>query len=87
MTVSRRRFLGGLLAAVATPVMPASATQLVVPKKMTAVAGAVAYHMQAVRQDEFCEAFYPTTIFSPDSIGYSVQLSGEFRNHADHCSQ
>lgn len=33
----------------------------------------VAYNMQASRQDEFGEAFFPTIAITPDNVGFSVQ--------------
>lgn len=35
---------------------------------------AVAYNMQAARQDEFGEAFFPTIIVTPDQYGYSISI-------------
>lgn len=34
----------------------------------------VAYNMQAARQDEFGEAFFPTIVVAPDTVGYSVAI-------------
>ena len=34
----------------------------------------VAYNLQAARQDEFGEAFFPTVTVSPDQVGYSVSI-------------
>lgn len=34
----------------------------------------VAYNLQAARQDEFGEAFYPTVTVAPDQQGYHVQI-------------
>ena len=39
-----------------------------------AVLYSVAYNMQAARQDEFGEAFFPTIVVAPDTIGYSVSI-------------
>jgi hypothetical protein len=38
------------------------------------VAYAVQYNMQAARQDEFGEAFFPTVTVSPDSVGFTVSI-------------
>src|SRR5690606_30484611 len=35
----------------------------------------VAYNLQAARQDEFGEAFYPTVVVAPDQQGYHIQLN------------
>ena len=34
----------------------------------------VAYNMQAARQDEFGEAFYPTVIVTPNNVGFSMSI-------------
>ena len=34
----------------------------------------VAYNMQASRQSEFGEAFYPTVVVTPDNVGFTVSL-------------
>lgn len=34
----------------------------------------VAYNMQAARQDEFGEAFFPTVVVSPDNVGFMVSI-------------
>lgn len=34
----------------------------------------VAYNMQASRQDEFGEAFYPTVIVTPNNVGFSMSI-------------
>lgn len=34
----------------------------------------VAYNMQAARQDEFGETFFPTVVVTPDQVGYSVSI-------------
>ncbi len=34
----------------------------------------VAYNMQAARQDEFGETFYPTIVVSPDNVGFGVTV-------------
>ena len=34
----------------------------------------IAYNLQASRQGEFGEAFYPTVIVAPDQVGYNVQV-------------
>lgn len=34
----------------------------------------VAYNMQAARQDEFGEAFYPTVIVTPNNIGFNISI-------------
>lgn len=34
----------------------------------------VAYNMQAARQDEFGEAFYPTVIVTPDQVGFTISI-------------
>jgi hypothetical protein len=39
-----------------------------------AVVYSVAYNMQAARQDEFGEAFYPTVVVTPDQVGYTVSI-------------
>lgn len=39
-----------------------------------AVVYSMAYNLMAARQDEFGEAFFPTVVVSPDSIGYAVTI-------------
>lgn len=39
-----------------------------------AVAYSVAYNMQAARQDEFGEAFFPTIVVTPDNVGFMVSI-------------
>jgi len=39
-----------------------------------AVVYSVAYNMQAARQDEFGEAFYPTVVVTPDQVGFTVSI-------------
>lgn len=39
-----------------------------------AVVYSVAYNLQAARQDEFGEAFYPTVVVTPDQVGYTVSI-------------
>jgi hypothetical protein len=39
-----------------------------------AVMYSVAYNMQAARQDDFGEAFFPTIVVAPDTFGYSVAI-------------
>lgn len=39
-----------------------------------AVVYSVAYNMQAARQDEFGEAFYPTIVVTPDQVGFAVSI-------------
>jgi len=39
-----------------------------------AVMFSVAYNMQAARQDDFGEAFFPTIVVAPDTVGYSVAI-------------
>lgn len=39
-----------------------------------AVTYSVAYNMQAARQDEFGEAFYPTVVVTPDQVGFTVSI-------------
>lgn len=34
----------------------------------------VAYNMQAARQDEFGEAFYPTVVVTPDNVGFTMSI-------------
>lgn len=34
----------------------------------------VAYNMQAARQDEFGEAFYPTVIVTPNNVGFNMSI-------------
>ena len=34
----------------------------------------VAYNMEAARQDEFGEAFFPTVTVTPDNVGFSVSI-------------
>lgn len=34
----------------------------------------VAYNMQAARQDEFGEAFFPTVVVTPDNVGFMVSV-------------
>ena len=38
------------------------------------VARSVAYNMQAARQDEFGEAFFPTITLSPEQMGFSISV-------------
>jgi hypothetical protein len=35
---------------------------------------AVAYNMQAARQDSFGEAFFPTVVVTPDQFGYTISI-------------
>lgn len=35
----------------------------------------IAYNLQAARQDEFGEAFFPTYTVSPDQFGFSIEIS------------
>ncbi|WP_144106758.1 hypothetical protein [Paraburkholderia sp. BCC1886] len=39
-----------------------------------AVVYSVAYNLNAARQDEFGEAFYPTVVVTPDQVGYTVSI-------------
>lgn len=39
-----------------------------------AVVYSVAYNMQAARQDEFGEAFFPTVVVTPDQVGFGVAI-------------
>jgi len=39
-----------------------------------AVVYSVAYNMQAARQDEFGEAFFPTVVVTPDKVGFTVSI-------------
>jgi len=39
-----------------------------------AVVYSVAYNMQAARQDEFAETFYPTVVVTPDQVGFAVSI-------------
>jgi hypothetical protein len=39
-----------------------------------AVVYSVAYNMQAARQDEFGETFFPTVVVTPDQVGYTVSI-------------
>jgi hypothetical protein len=39
-----------------------------------AVVYSVAYNLQAARQDEFGEAFFPTVVVTPDQVGYTVSI-------------
>lgn len=39
-----------------------------------AVLYSVAYNMQAARQDEFGEAFFPTVVVTPDQVGFTVSI-------------
>lgn len=39
-----------------------------------AVVYSIAYNMQAARQDEFGETFFPTIVVTPDNIGYAVSV-------------
>ncbi len=34
----------------------------------------IAYNMQAARQDEFGETFYPTIVVSPDNVGFAITV-------------
>jgi hypothetical protein len=40
-----------------------------------AVVYTTAYNMQAARQDEFGEAFFPTVTVTPDQVGYTVSMN------------
>ena len=35
----------------------------------------IAYNMQASRQDDFCEAFFPTIVITPDQVGFAIGIS------------
>lgn len=35
----------------------------------------VAYNLQASRQDEFCETFFPTLVITPDQVGFGITIS------------
>lgn len=39
-----------------------------------AVVYSMAYNMQAARQDEFGEAFFPTVVVTPDQVGFAVSI-------------
>jgi hypothetical protein len=39
-----------------------------------AVIYSVAYNLQAARQDEFGEAFFPTVVVTPDQVGFTVSI-------------
>lgn len=39
-----------------------------------AVVYSVAYNMQAARQDEFGEAFFPTVVVTPDQVGFTASV-------------
>jgi hypothetical protein len=39
-----------------------------------AVVYSVAYNMQAARQDEFGETFFPTVVVTPDQVGFTVSI-------------
>lgn len=39
-----------------------------------AAAYSIAYNMQAARQDEFGEAFFPTIVVTPDQVGFSISI-------------
>lgn len=39
-----------------------------------AAAYTIAYNMQAARQDEFNETFWPTIVVSPDNVGFSITV-------------
>lgn len=39
-----------------------------------AVVYSVAYNLQAARQDEFGEAFFPTVVVTPDQVGFTVSI-------------
>lgn len=39
-----------------------------------AVVYSVAYNMQAARQDEFGEAFFPTVVVTPDQVGFTISI-------------
>ncbi len=39
-----------------------------------AAAYSIAYNMQAARQDEFGEAFFPTIVVTPDQAGFSISI-------------
>jgi hypothetical protein len=39
-----------------------------------AIVYSVAYNMQAARQDEFGETFFPTVVVTPDQVGFSVSI-------------
>lgn len=38
------------------------------------IAFSIAYNVQAARQDEFAEAFYPTTVVTPDQAGLDITV-------------
>lgn len=84
----------------ALPVSDASITRMKVAleaydekENRNAVTYSVAYNMQAARQDEFGEAFFPTVVVTPDQVGYAIsirlitvynevrrQISGDFKD-------
>lgn len=35
----------------------------------------IAYNMQASRQDDFCETFFPTIVITPDQVGFGIVIS------------
>ena len=35
----------------------------------------IAYNMQAARQDDFCETFFPTLVITPDQVGFGMIVS------------
>lgn len=39
-----------------------------------AVVYSMAYNMRASRQDEFCEALFPTVVVTPDNVGFGVSI-------------
>lgn len=39
-----------------------------------AVVYSIAYNMQAARQDEFGEAFFPTVVVTPDQVGFGISI-------------
>lgn len=40
-----------------------------------AVIYSIAYNMQAARQDEFGETFFPTLVLTPDQVGFGIQVN------------
>lgn len=43
-----------------------------------AVLYSVAYNMQAAKQDDFVEAFFPTVVVTPDNVGFMVSMRLHF---------
>jgi hypothetical protein len=56
------------------PVRAASIEAYDETENRDAAAYSIVYNMQASTQDEFCEAFFPTLVVSPDQVGYLITI-------------